>query len=82
MFTKANPWANQTLREFDKAVVLTPHLGASTEEAQVNVAIDVAEQIRDVLLGLPARSAVNIPGLRPELLKKLTPLPAVGGNPG
>ncbi|HEY9845682.1 MAG TPA: ACT domain-containing protein, partial [Candidatus Caenarcaniphilales bacterium] len=53
--------------------ILTPHLGASTEEAQVNVAIDVAEQIRDVLLGLPARSAVNIPGLRPDLLEKLKP---------
>jgi len=48
-------------------------LGASTAEAQVNVAIDVAEQIRDVLLGLPARSAVNIPGLRPAVLEKLRP---------
>jgi D-3-phosphoglycerate dehydrogenase len=56
-----------------KELVLTPHLGASTEEAQVNVAIDVAEQIRDVLLGLPARSAVNIPGLRPDLLERLKP---------
>ena len=53
--------------------MLTPHLGASTAEAQVNVAIDVAEQIRDVLLGLPARSAVNIPGLRPDVLEKLRP---------
>ena len=35
------------------------------EEAQENVAIDVAEQIRDVLLGLPA-AAVNIPGLSAE----------------
>ena len=54
-------------------MILTPHLGASTEEAQVNVAIDVAEQIRDVLLDLPARSAVNIPGLRPELMEKMRP---------
>lgn len=52
---------------------LDPHLGASTEEAQTNVAVDVAEQIRDVLLGLPARSAVNIPGLRPDVLEKLKP---------
>ncbi|NJR39177.1 MAG: ACT domain-containing protein, partial [Leptolyngbyaceae cyanobacterium CSU_1_4] len=43
------------------------------EEAQANVAIDVAEQIRDVILGLPARSAVNIPGLRPDLMEKLRP---------
>lgn len=61
------------LRSLGKEIVLTPHLGASTEEAQVNVAIDVAEQIRDVLLGLPARSAVNIPGLRPEVMEKLRP---------
>ncbi|KKJ00642.1 phosphoglycerate dehydrogenase [Prochlorothrix hollandica] len=56
-----------------KGLVLTPHLGASTEEAQVNVAVDVAEQIRDVLLGLPARSAVNIPGLHPDVMEQLRP---------
>jgi D-3-phosphoglycerate dehydrogenase len=65
--------ADSTLRELDKKIVMTPHLGASTAEAQVNVAIDVAEQIRDVLLGLPARSAVNIPGIYPETLEKLKP---------
>ncbi len=67
------PLGESELRSLEKEIVLTPHLGASTEEAQVNVAIDVAEQIRDVLLGLPARSAVNIPGLRPDLLEKLRP---------
>ncbi|MGK7931013.1 MAG: phosphoglycerate dehydrogenase [Microcystaceae cyanobacterium] len=56
-----------------KNIILTPHLGASTAEAQVNVAIDVAEQIRDVLLGLPARSAVNIPGLTPDVMEKMRP---------
>jgi D-3-phosphoglycerate dehydrogenase / 2-oxoglutarate reductase len=65
--------ANSVLRSLGKELVLTPHLGASTEEAQVNVAIDVAEQIRDVLLGNAARSAVNIPGLRPDVLEKLKP---------
>ncbi|HEY9615482.1 MAG TPA: phosphoglycerate dehydrogenase [Microcoleaceae cyanobacterium] len=69
----AEPLGESSLRELGKEMVLTPHLGASTEEAQVNVAIDVAEQIRDVLLGLPARSAVNIPGLRPDLLEQLRP---------
>lgn len=67
------PLGESELRSLTQEVILTPHLGASTEEAQVNVAIDVAEQIRDVLLGLPARSAVNIPGLRPDLLEKLRP---------
>ncbi|HIK11887.1 MAG TPA: phosphoglycerate dehydrogenase [Oscillatoriaceae cyanobacterium M33_DOE_052] len=61
------------LRQVGKELLLTPHLGASTAEAQINVAIDVAEQIRDVLLGLPARSAVNIPGLYPDALEKLRP---------
>lgn len=61
------------LRSLGKEIILTPHLGASTAEAQVNVAIDVAEQIRDVLLGLPARSAVNIPGLGPDVLEELKP---------
>ncbi|MBD2459414.1 phosphoglycerate dehydrogenase [Oscillatoria sp. FACHB-1407] len=70
---ETEPLGESNLRSLGKEIVLTPHLGASTEEAQVNVAIDVAEQIRDVLLGLPARSAVNIPGLRPDLLEKLRP---------
>ena len=61
------------LRAVERGLVLTPHLGASTEEAQENVAIDVAEQIRDVLLGLPARSAVNIPGLSAEIMERLKP---------
>lgn len=67
------PLGESKLRSIDKSLVLTPHLGASTAEAQVNVAVDVAEQIRDVLIGLPARSAVNIPGLRPDVLEKLRP---------
>jgi D-3-phosphoglycerate dehydrogenase / 2-oxoglutarate reductase len=69
----SEPLGESPLKALGKEIVLTPHLGASTEEAQVNVAIDVAEQIRDVLLGLPARSAVNIPGLRPDVLEQLKP---------
>ncbi|WP_293129788.1 phosphoglycerate dehydrogenase [Microcoleus sp. bin38.metabat.b11b12b14.051] len=65
--------ADSPLRNVGQNIVLTPHLGASTAEAQVNVAIDVAEQIRDVLLGLPARSAVNIPGIFPDSIEKLKP---------
>ncbi|MDX1976165.1 MAG: phosphoglycerate dehydrogenase [Pseudanabaenaceae cyanobacterium bins.68] len=65
--------ADSPLRQVGRNLILTPHLGASTEEAQTNVAIDVAEQIRDVLLGLPARAAVNIPGLGPDVLQKLKP---------
>ena len=49
--------------------VLTPHLGASTSEAQINVAVDVAKQIREVLLGGEAKSAVNLPQMKPEKLE-------------
>lgn len=69
----SEPLSESPLMELGKEVILTPHLGASTTEAQVNVAVDVAEQIRDVLLGLPARSAVNIPGLHPDALEQLRP---------
>ncbi|HEV8230047.1 MAG TPA: phosphoglycerate dehydrogenase [Candidatus Limnocylindria bacterium] len=41
--------------------VLTPHIAGSTAEAQTNVAVDVVEQILDVLDGRPARFAVNAP---------------------
>lgn len=54
-------------------VVATPHLGASTEEAQMNVALDVAEQVLDILEGRPARAAVNIPSLPPEQMVILEP---------
>ncbi|OKH25735.1 phosphoglycerate dehydrogenase [Chroogloeocystis siderophila] len=70
---ETEPLGDSPLKSLEKQVILTPHLGASTTEAQVNVAIDVAEQIRDVLLGLPARSAVNIPGLGPDILEELRP---------
>lgn len=49
-------------------IITTPHIGAVTEEAQENVAIDVAEQINIVLAGGQARSAVNIPSLKQEIL--------------
>jgi D-3-phosphoglycerate dehydrogenase len=54
-------------------IIVTPHLGASTEEAQVRVAVDVAEQVVDVLHGRPARTAVNVTPVRPEALATLQP---------
>src|SRR5437868_765424 len=54
-------------------VIATPHLGASTEEAQVGVATDVAEQIVSVLHGDFPRAAVNAPMILPETLKVLQP---------
>lgn len=54
-------------------ILTTPHLGASTEEAQVNVALDIAEQIVEVLNGKPARAAVNMPSVSADMLARLQP---------
>jgi D-3-phosphoglycerate dehydrogenase len=54
-------------------IIVTPHLGASTMEAQVLAARDVAEQIVDVFKGLPARSAVNVPYIPSETMEAITP---------
>lgn len=54
-------------------VVATPHLGASTVEAQVNVASQVAHDVLAVLAGLPAQFAVNAPSVRAEEALVLQP---------
>jgi D-3-phosphoglycerate dehydrogenase len=54
-------------------IIVTPHLGASTTEAQVLAARDVAEQIIDVFKGQPARSAINVPYIPSETLAALAP---------
>src|SRR3989339_23635 len=66
------PCESSPLFELDN-VVVTPHLGASTVEAQVNVSVDVVEQIIEVLKGGAARSAVNIPSMKPELIAPVKP---------
>lgn len=48
------------------SVVLTPHLGASTEEAQRRVAVDIASQVMDILEGREIRNAVNVPIPSPD----------------
>jgi len=54
-------------------VICTPHLGASTEQAQVNVSVAVAEQVRDYLLGGVVRNSINVPSVSPELMAEMTP---------
>jgi D-3-phosphoglycerate dehydrogenase len=54
-------------------VIATPHLGASTTEAQEGVAFTVAEQMRDFLLTGALRGAVNVPALGTEALRQLQP---------
>ena len=66
------PPANCPLIDNPK-VVVTPHLGASTREAQVAVAVDVARQVLDVLSGRPAAHPVNAPLIPPETQSQLLP---------
>ncbi|MBA7633411.1 D-3-phosphoglycerate dehydrogenase [subsurface metagenome] len=66
------PTTESALFENDN-VIVTPHLGASTTEAQAKVAKDAAEQIVSVFKGQPARYAVNAPLIPPESLSILAP---------
>lgn len=54
-------------------VVVTPHLGASSVEAQENVAIDVAMEVIKVLKGQSFKNAVNLPTIRPEVMAAIQP---------
>lgn len=73
----AEPVAGDNRLLGDPRIIITPHLGASTAEAQERVAIDVAEQIVEILAGKPARYAVNAPMLAPETLRVVGPYLAV-----
>ncbi len=66
------PAVGNKLTESDR-IVVTPHLGASTTEAQERVAVDVAEEIIAHLKGEPVRYAVNAPLIPPETLSFLAP---------
>lgn len=54
-------------------VLKTPHLGASTEEAQLKVSIDIAKTVADYLLGRGVRNAVNLPSVDPETQRQMEP---------
>lgn len=71
VFEKEPP-ENNPLLTLDN-FICTPHLGASTTEAQVNVAVAVAEQIVDYLVNGVVRNAVNVPSVAPDLLPKIQP---------
>ena len=66
------PPRNQALVAHPR-VMATPHLGASTQEAQREVAIEAAEQVLAVLEGRPARNTVNAPFLAPDAHDLLAP---------
>ena len=69
------------LFEIDR-VICTPHLGASTLEAQTNVAVQVAEQIIAYLKEGTIINAVNVPAVSGELLGKVGPLLTLGDRMG
>jgi D-3-phosphoglycerate dehydrogenase len=54
-------------------LIATPHLAASTREAQANVALQVAEQVGDILMDRVIRNAVNAPSVEPEVYTKIRP---------
>ncbi|TZG25125.1 phosphoglycerate dehydrogenase [Sphingomonas montanisoli] len=62
--------------------ISTPHLGASTNEAQVNVAIQVAEQMADFLMSGGVTNALNMPSLSAEEAPKLKPYMALAEHLG
>jgi len=68
----SEPTTKSVLFENDD-IIVTPHLGASTTEAQAMAAKDIAKQIIDVFKGQPARYAVNAPFISVEALSVLSP---------
>jgi D-3-phosphoglycerate dehydrogenase/(S)-sulfolactate dehydrogenase len=77
VFEKEPPPADHPLFKFDN-FVCTPHIGASTEEAQSAVAIAIAEQLAAYLQHGVVKNAVNVLGLPREVMEKLAPyLPLV-----
>ncbi|MBI3180797.1 MAG: phosphoglycerate dehydrogenase [Myxococcales bacterium] len=62
--------------------ICTPHLGASTEEAQLNVAAALAEQMVDYLCQGTIRNAVNVPSVPREVMEKLGPWLELGRRLG
>lgn len=81
VFETEPPPAHHALIAHER-VICTPHLGASTEQAQLNVSIAVAEQVRDFLLHGTVRNAVNVPSISPELLEQVRPYLRLGEKLG
>ncbi|MEM0967557.1 MAG: phosphoglycerate dehydrogenase [Verrucomicrobiota bacterium] len=69
------------LRKIDN-LVLTPHLGASTREAQENVGVEIAENIYEALRGGMVRNALNMPTVDPKDLEMLSPYLDLGQKLG
>jgi len=74
--------ATQSILFEDDNIIVTPHLAASTTEAQATAAKEVAVQIIDIFKGQPARYAVNAPFIPVEVLSVLAPFMKVAATVG
>jgi len=72
VFVQEPPPKDHPLFERDD-VIVTPHLGASSDEAQLRVAVDIAEDVSDFLLDGVAANAINAPALPAETLAEIAP---------
>ncbi len=81
VFEQEPPPANFPLKELSN-VIFTPHLGASTAEAQESVGIEVAQQIRAALLQGEIRNAVNMPSVDAKTLAEIGPYVSLGEKLG
>lgn len=81
VFVQEPPAENSPLVQHPN-LICTPHLGASTDEAQVNVAVDVAEQVVAYLQNGEVRNAINFPSISGELAKVLKPYLELGEKLG
>lgn len=71
VFTEEPPLGHKLL-ELDQ-VIATPHLGASTKEAQLNVATQVAQEVLVFLEGKPVSNSINLPAISKEVFEKVQP---------
>ncbi|MEH7883103.1 phosphoglycerate dehydrogenase [Bacillus sp. JJ1609] len=69
---EVEPPGNHPLLDLD-SVIVTPHLGASTKEAQLNVATQVAKEIRTFLENKPVANSINLPAMSKEIYEKIQP---------
>lgn len=75
VFTSEPPGEHPLFEE--ERIIVTPHLAGSTVEAQERIAVDIAEQVLDVLAGRPPRYPVNAPLVPPETIEVVGPYIAV-----
>jgi len=79
---ESEPPAEDSLLRSQEFLNLTPHLGASTKEAQENVGIEIADAIAEVIKGGGIRNAINMPSLDEKTIKQVGPYLDLGAKLG